>query len=282
MARLSFRACVPGDILSYPGQVALLWLVGLRIPLTLPTVFYCMAGTSAAAALLQLVQLRPTLSIRGSLSCLSSCWSLGRWGFANNWISVFSTQAFLWAVAIRGGAAAAAAYQALNNVLGVTHPVIIGVANAIIPTVARSTAEGQTSAVRKGLTLGFHGSLLIVPYLTILGLLPLVALQLFYGHSSPYLALAGPIRWMCVAYVVMYTGQVAEACLNGLRQPKYAFWGQAVALLPAALVGLPLAVVYGVQGAAIGLAVTNTTRMIAQVSLLRHRVAVSAKHGDGQ
>jgi len=280
MARLSFKACIPGDLISYPGQVVLLWVVSLRMPLTLPTVFYCMAATSTIAAMVQLAQLRPALDVRGTGEALASCWRLGRWSFANNWISVFSVQAFIWAVAIRGGAGAAAAFQSLNNVMGVTHPVIIGIANAIVPTVARSNAsEGIKSAVRRGLTFGLHGAALIVPYLIVLAVVPVLALELFYGRTSPYIALSGPIRWMCAAYLLMYTGQVAEACMNGLRQPKYAFLGQASALIPAALVGLPLAAIYGVKGAAIGLLITNVTKTTAQITLLRNRMVAGLKHG---
>ncbi len=270
MSALAFGKAVFGDLIGYPGQTLAIMLLAWTSHLTLTNVFWAMALTSVLGGVLQFIQQYLGWQNTGIQECVRVFWRLGRWGFANNWMGLVAGPALVWSLSVSHGAAAAGYLQALVSVLGVTHPVLFGIGNAIVPSVATAKANrGLAAAWKAALSLGFHGSFLVVPYLIALLCAPLFFLTLFYGSKSPYLALWMLVRAMCINYSFMFVSQILDGLANGLQRPRINFFGQAFATGFAATLALPGAFFYGVSGAVIGICVSNFARLLVQYTLLR-------------
>jgi O-antigen/teichoic acid export membrane protein len=105
--------------------------------------------------------------------------------------SFFTVQSFPWALELAGGAAAAATFQALLNVLGVVNPLLIGTGSLVTASTAKSRS---LSALKQARGHAMFGLCAIAPWLLLVLVLPGLVLTLFYGHGSAYLLATQPLR----------------------------------------------------------------------------------------
>ena len=97
---------------------------------------------------------------------------------------------------------------------------IFGLSNLVTPAVAEAAESSQATARAVGLRYGLIGSVVLIPYLAVLLLMPRTVLAAVYGSASPYVGQAAPLRWFVVTYVFVYTLQTAQAILNGLGRSR--------------------------------------------------------------
>jgi O-antigen/teichoic acid export membrane protein len=270
MAHLRHRGAIAGDALSYLGQSAVLAIFAFRGSLSLSTAFLAMALTSLAAGVLQAAQLGLSrVSPRGLSALVRTYWRLGRWALLANVTNSATVACFPWTLGLSAGLPEAASFQALGNVLGLSHPLMTGVSNVIIPAASRARrASGVRAAMHSAIRLSTQGALCIAPYFAILLFVPDRVLGLFYGHASAFSRLGTSLRWFVLAYVFVYVFTVLGAFLNGLERPALMMVGGAVGLA-ALFLGIPLAIEYGVPGAAAGLALVAFLRLVAMAILSR-------------
>lgn len=263
MAHLRHRDAIWGDALGYLGQAVVLWVLAYRGQLTLETAFLTIAATSAAAALLQGIQLGlASIRLPEVLSLARKYWPMGRWALFTGLSETGSRQAFPWALALLFGPQEAASFQAAMNVLGVSHPVLFGTSNLIIPAAAESQKRaGTRAAFRTSSRYGVVAMALVLPYFVGLFFLPHQALSLFYGRSSAFTALGTGVRLAVLAYFFGICGAFLSGYLFGVGRPKYVFvataGSAALAFVPAAI----LMVRYGAIGAIAGFLVWMFIRM---------------------
>jgi len=251
MAHLRHRDALWGDALSYLGQA--IAVVGLHRAgsLSPAAAFVAMAATSAAAALVQVFQSGIAAPAWGLLKLRAlKFWSLGRWVLFGNLVNVLTVQAFPWSLAVFRGLQQAAALQAIANLLGVSHPLIFGIGNLIVPASARAMAEsGVAAAKRAAFSYGSQGALLLGPYLLALFLFPRTALGLFYGQASPYVTLDVGLRIFVVVYALVYLAQVLSSLFNGISRSQFGFLAYLAGGLIALCPGFPLVARAGMAGA---------------------------------
>jgi Na+-driven multidrug efflux pump len=282
VAQLRPMAAVPGDALSYLGQALVVWLVLPHTRLTLEAVFIAMAATSGLAVVVQFAQFGIRLVGRSEVARFAaSTWRLGRWILFTTAADRLILLATGWSLAFAHGAGAAAEIQAVSNVLGVTHPILFGVAMVITPAAATGYARSGFNAARSAaMRFALQGAILLVPYWAAVALWPDVVLRLFYGESSPYLGLIIPLRLVVASYVLSYVTISSGALLSGLRANRQVFLAQlAGGLVVTTFVILPLVAFAGVVGAAIGSAVaagTSAALNLIQVRRVKGRLAVNA------
>ena len=113
-----------------------------------------------------------------------------------------------------------AAYQAAANLLGVTHPILLGVGNLITPLAASGTLGDSRVALTFVLRLGIQGLVLLVPYFTLLFLFPRLGLQALYTANSAHSLLDQQLRCFVVAYVFIYIATLLSSYLYGVGRPK--------------------------------------------------------------
>ena len=147
LAEFRQHEAVYGDVASYFGQVGSLAGLIYFDHLTLTNALYCIAGSFAFGALVQAAQLRMTFrNIASPRATVLDFWSVGSWSLASNVVSLLRVQLLPWALAVSGGPAAAASFQAVLNVVNLTNPIILGLCNIIPQSVARARESGGNAA----------------------------------------------------------------------------------------------------------------------------------------
>jgi len=262
MAHFRYRDVIWGDAGSYLGQAVVIALLAHFGKLNSGLAFIVVASTSAVACAQQLLMLgvsKPDL--HRAREMIRTSWQLGRWVVLTNLFNAFTLMCFPWTLALSRGPQEAASFQAMINVLGVSHPVIMSVGNLIVPAATKARKEAGTGAASfSALRYGSQGGALLLPYFVLLLIRPTQVLSLFYGASSSYAGLGGLLRIFVVAYLFAYVGSVLGGLLNGLERPKSVFVAQLVATCAGLGLGLPLIAGSGLAGASAGLATMNVTR----------------------
>jgi len=272
MAHFRHSAAIWGDVMSYGGQAVFVWLLARSGLLTLERIFLVIAVTSALAALLQSLQVGwSAMPLHAALAIARSYWSRGKWALLSGMNESGVRQVFPWMLALLYGPAQAASFQAVMNVVGVSHPVMFGTSNLVIPAASEAkNSRGTAAAFRTSSYYGALAALLVLPFFAALFLWPRPALALFYGKFSPYVALSLGVRLAAVAYLIYISGSFLSAYLYGIDRPKHVFAASVgstvVAVIPAAF----LMIRYGVIGAIAGFLTFALVRVIMWALFARH------------
>jgi O-antigen/teichoic acid export membrane protein len=270
-AGLRLRAALPGDVVAYLGQAALILLLAQRGDLTLRRVFMVMLVTSCAGFVLQLAPIRPRLDVVASVSALvRAALRDGRWVLPSNLLGSFIMQGLLWTLALVEHARGTADLQALITIVGVVNPVMFGLGNMLMPMMARAQQTTALAEGRRQFASAFGlGGVLLVPYLLLLWILPGHVLTLVYGASSPYSGLATPLRLLALAYLLVYMAHVVNAALFGLERLRAALVVQIGGSLTLVVAGGLLTLIWGVTGAAFATLLVHLVRTSIGVHALR-------------
>lgn len=264
LAHLGHRRAIWGDAVSYLGQAALLWIFTFRTVLSLELAFGVMAATSAVGAVIQAVQLRIRVSDYGGLQVAGRAfWQLGQWLLLANVANAVSIHIYPWTLALRHGAASAASFQAVVNLLGACNPVLFGLSNLVVPGAARALRQGGIHASwRWTWRHGLSGAAVVLLYLTVLAFRPRTALTVVYGSHSPYLLLETPLRLLVVAYLFALLPHLVGAFLAGVERTRDTFAVQASGAAATLVAGVPITLWLGVTGACVGMLATGFVRAI--------------------
>lgn len=246
MARMRYQDALYGDALSYLGQATCIAFLLSRHRSGLGELFAALAISSAAGALLQAMQLRLTLwNLKRRPRLIAGLWKVGRWALAANLVHNGGGQALLWLLALFG-TGKVASFQATMNVLNATNPVVYGVGNVVLPTVASRRGE---DAFVKTVHHGIRGAVLIGPFVALVIIAPHLVLQCFYGADSAYTLLERELRILILANPISYLAYVLGAYYYGLGRSDVVLWGHCGASAAILLVGLYLCSRYGAMGA---------------------------------
>jgi O-antigen/teichoic acid export membrane protein len=279
MMRFKHRVAAWGDIIHYLGRAGLIWAWASHGQISVRGTLVVMALAAGAASLVQTVQhglvRMPWSEVR---QLAAAHWEMGRWVLMTNSVALFLSQSFPWALAFFYSTAASAEYQAVANILGVTHPIEFGIGGLIYPAVARAKSErGEREAAKVGIGYWLQGGLLLLPFYLILLLWPHEVLHFFYGTESPYLALTGILRLFVFYYVLGYTANIMVIILNSLERTRVAFFSQLASATTTLLIGLPLIAWAGVIGATIAGGLTSLARLVASGFFLKQTQVESVK-----
>jgi O-antigen/teichoic acid export membrane protein len=257
-----------GDFISYPGQaVAVMVLAHLHL-LTLERAFIALALTSLLAAAVQTVQIQASAIRSGELVIqVREFWTMARWMLGAAVLGGVTAQIFPWALAATHDRVYAATFQALINVLGVTHPVILSIAAVIIPAIAALKGDRKSHSARRiawMYTLQIEA--LLAPYFLVLLCWPGRVLTLFYGSSSPYVVQTTALRLMVLLYVITVPMSVWGGALTGAEEVRAGFRVQVWGVILSAVIGIPLCFWFGLVGAITG---DSSVRLVRAVKAWR-------------
>jgi O-antigen/teichoic acid export membrane protein len=273
MSRLRFRDAVGGDALSYLGQAACIAYLFLGHRLTLTSAFVAMAGTSAAAVLLQAFQLKLTLpDFRGAFRLLPKFWDTGRWALLVSITQAFIGQALLWFLALRG-MAEVASFQSILNLLRAMNPVMFAIGSVLLPTVA-AEQSGSGAGWRVARRYGLLGGVLLLPYFAVLFTFPDLVLRLLYGAGSPYVGLGTGLRVLVAGSALAYLVHVLAMYYFGLSRSDVVLCCELVAAATAVVGGLVLVTEAGVLGAAVAYDLTFAAEAAAFIWYLHQGAPV--------
>ncbi len=275
MARMAFRTALFTDGISYLGQAGLLWLLASNGRISLETSFAVIGLTCGVAAVAQMISLRVRVTAPIELSAWArSFWTTGSWVVGSNLATNFSIYAVPWALFLFRGPAEAAGFQAVSNLLGVSHPIMLSLGNVIVPAAARAHLKGGLIAARRvAVRHAAQGGLLLLPYVAALLIFPRQLLGLFYGSSSPYVALSGVVRLLTVVYALHYLSLTLKFLLNAVEKNRPQFVTEICGTVLLVGVGVPLVLWFGVAGAILATGVWILTRLTGNTIILRQMQA---------
>jgi O-antigen/teichoic acid export membrane protein len=274
MARLAFRAALLTDAISYLGQAGFFWLLARSGRLSPEIGFAVLGLTCGAAAVAQLLLIRVQLRVPQAIDLRNwtrAFWGTGGWILGTNLLTTFSIQAAPWALFLLRGPAEAAAFQAISNLLGVTHPVVLSLGNIVVPAAARARVEQGLAAARRVARRHMtQGGLLLLPYVAALMILPRQLLGLFYGSSSPYLHLDYPLRLLTVVYVLNYFSMTLRCLLNALEEKnRVQFLVELCSTLLFGGLVVLLVFGFGIAGSILAVGLWAAARLTSNVLILR-------------
>jgi O-antigen/teichoic acid export membrane protein len=265
LAAFRHSSAVYGDTLAYFGQVAALLVLTRLGALTLENALYAMAAAYAAGAALQAIQQRLSLSELADLRKTAlEFWSIGGWSLGNNLLALLRVQILPWILAAYGGTAAAAAFQAVLNVVNLTNPILLGLCNVIPQTAARAQqVGGNLEAWRSVRIYMLIGAPPTFAYYALVALVPWLPLTVLYGASSPYAALSLPVQVLALGWAIGYFAEMICSYLHGVRRARLALVTNLLGVLALAAVAPNLIQSYGLFGACLALAAANIVRLAA-------------------
>lgn len=276
--RLRSDQAVLGDAVTYLGRLGVLGLLFLVDGVDLFALFVVWSASSLAGLLIQVWQLanRETSNTQAT-DFLRGYWLRGRWVFLTNTLTIFTAQAFPWALALSKGPEAAATISALATVVSLAHPIMASTSTHVITAIAHRVRGAVGSIYRFAWREAMPGGALLAAYFGVLLIVPGAALSAFFGTGSPYSNLEWPLRVFVVAYVLIFVGQVNTAALQGSGSTRKSLWAQAAASAVAILLGIPLTLVFGLPGALGGIMLVNVTRL----TVLSTKLAGTVDESDG-
>lgn len=268
------RQAIPGDLVSYAGQIGAAALLARWSLLSLPAALYAMAATSAAGAWLQLWQTGAHRARKPRLrATLSDFWSLGRWSLGSNALIAIRSGAVPWLLASFAGPAAAGAFQLILNVVNVTNPITIGLSNVIPQAAARGQSAGARAAAR------LSGAYLAagLPFVGALGLamilLPGPILSVAYGQTAPDPSLLEGVRIMAGGAMFGFVAAGMCAHLYGTGDGPIALAGDAASSVAVLVSMLPLIGSLGLVGACLAAALGLLVRAAWMIAFVLRRLA---------
>jgi O-antigen/teichoic acid export membrane protein len=274
IANLEQRRALVGDALSYGGQALLLGLMCSGTKPSLEAIFWTLGGTSLAALVVQIWQIRPLMPPRrvvGPLVC--TFWTLGRWNVVAKLMGFLTLQAFPWLILMRHGRVEVAGFQVIFQFLAFINPLLYSMGSMVTATVAK-TQSFRGSTVRNYLILTVAATSSYLLFLAVAGSFAMGAL---YGSHSHYVGYAPLMSIFAAAWFFEVIALLTTSILAGLGRPRGIFTVQLNGALAAVLIVLPWTYWKGLIAAALGMLLVNAVRAsTGVVLLLGHREATPA------
>jgi O-antigen/teichoic acid export membrane protein len=211
------------------------------------------------------------------LALLSECgtefWKLSKWMLVASLTSIAAGPLFPWLLNWFHGREAAAAFQAVMNVVGLVNPIIVSIPAIVMPVAATyvlSPRGRQDVTSLSGLTMKYvmQFELLLAPWLLALMFWPHRLLTLFYGKATVYGAQTSTLRMGVAVYILTVPMTVLGAVLTGSGKTKGNAIMQGTGAAASLICAPPLIFAGGVGGAMLSEVVTRGVRVVAAVRLL--------------
>jgi O-antigen/teichoic acid export membrane protein len=246
------RAAIWGDLISYPGQAALILLLMIKMRPTLSGAFAVMASTSLAAAWLQSRQVNAAaVSWQECVRVGGEFWQMGKWLLLSSAAGIAAAPLLPWLLNWARGRTAAAEFQAVMSVLNLTNPLVLSITAIVIPAVAGTLPSGDRLRDAGSIALRYvtQFELILVPFMLVILIWPRWVLTVFYGAGSPYAGQMLTLRIGALACALSIPLSVLQSVFAGKGKTRNNAILQTGGSLPA-LLGAPLFVwLAGVPGA---------------------------------
>lgn len=272
LAKLRHRDAILGDAIRFLGHALSIYVFYKLGILTPEWGMIGIAVTSTIALCVQLAQVRwsgrssdPTDAGEGDTDAAAPdptaiaearrWWRMGRWMLVTCLVNVGTIYLSPWILEAVQGERSVAELAALTALLNLTNPIVFSLAGLVIAAVANATASAPTpmAGVRAGhrvaIKYTLFGAALVVPYYAVVTLFPEFMLSLFFKATSPYVALAGEVKWMTLTYAALFISTMAVSLLNGLGRARDSFVATLSSSIATVVISIPMIIHYGLHGA---------------------------------
>lgn len=280
-ARLQPGEAAVGGIFYFATMVGVLYLLRHTNQLSPGTAFLAMGLAGLVSSLYLLIRLSSQshqVSHDVTLQVVAKDhWRYGKWAVASAVVAWFPDNIYYAVLPALSGLGATAALRALINLINPVLHVLYALSAVLIPTLVRhrgrSGNAGMTRTMKTLLGLLIPVS---VVYLAMLWGFRLALFRIFYGGN--YREYSGlPILLVGLIPIAAGAAMVLGAGLRAIERPSSVFWGYVAASVSTVFLGLPLAYVWGVSGAASGMLISSSTGAFS-LGWLYHRRTQNASY----
>jgi O-antigen/teichoic acid export membrane protein len=275
-ARLQPGEAAVGGIFYFATIVGVLYLLRHTNQLSPGTAFLAMGLAGLVSSLYLLIRLSSQSHQVSHVVTLRAVandhWRYGKWAVASAVVAWFPDNIYYAVLPALSGLGATAALRALINLINPVLHVLYALSAVLIPTLVRhrgrSGIAGMTRTMKTLLGLLIPVSMV---YLATLWGFRVALFRIFYGGN--YREYSGlPILLVGMIPIAAGGAMVLGAGLRAIERPSSVFWGYVAASLSTVFLGLPLAYVWGVAGAAAGMLISSGTGAFS-LAWLYHRRA---------
>ena len=270
ISHLRYSQAVVGDAISYLGQGAVVALLWWRGGLTLERVFLIVALTSAAGALVQIIQVKPRpVPLRRLAQHAIEFLTYGRWQALNNTTIIVTAMGYSWALAYFHGASAVAELYAIGIILKLTNPLISGIGGLIVAAAAKvHSSRGAREAWRVASRYAWIGAAVLAPYFVMLMLFPTWSIRFVHGAHSIYADRANVLRLLVAAAAITYAASTLSAYLSAVHESNRTLRAQMLNVLVSLVVGIPLMIFGGLIAGVVGLVLACAAQLAMLIRFL--------------
>jgi O-antigen/teichoic acid export membrane protein len=220
------------------------------------------AGLSAGAALRRYTRSGEGEAADSQVVLRDACrenWKYGKWVLAAGLLGWSSTAVYAPLVAIRAGLEGAASLRAIQNLTLPMTQALTALAILLLPTISqKATAGGRAYLRRTGVELSLVLGGLAILYVAVVWFFSPSILDLLYGGGK-YESTA----WLLPVYGSMLCVKSIADCglgvaLRAAGRSDLVFHATAGSASATVLIGLPMVMLYGLEGAAAGLLLSTT------------------------
>jgi len=269
--QMRYRDAMLGDAVSYLGQATAMYLLSSAKLLTLTSAFQAFAVTSALAAMVQAVQVRPRhVTVGEAMIFARRSWGLSRWVLFSNLTGLITGTLFYWNLAYWAGREMLGVALGLMNVVRVANPFILAFNSIITPTIARARGRlGMSGARRMFITYTSIGMAGLVLLFAVPLLFPAAVLRAFYPHNAGnYLPYTAAVQVMLCTTLCIFLKDMTGAFFNAVEHPRLNFIGVATFTSMMVFVAMPLTARYHLMGLAVGGLISCVTHVVVNAIMM--------------
>jgi O-antigen/teichoic acid export membrane protein len=262
-ARLQPGEAAVGGVFYFAIMVGVLYLLRQKGQLSPGTAFLAMGLAGLVSSLYLLIRLSSQshhVSDEVTLRAVANNhWRYGKWAVASAVVAWFPDNIYYAVLPALSGLGATAALRALINLINPVLHVLYALSAVLIPTLVRHRGRSGIAGMTRTMKtlLSFLVPVSIV-YLATLWGFRLALFRIFYGGN--YREYSGlPIFLVGLIPIAAGAAMVLGAGLRAIERPNFVFWGYVAASVSTVFLGLPLAYVWGVVGAAAGMLISSGT-----------------------
>jgi O-antigen/teichoic acid export membrane protein/tRNA A-37 threonylcarbamoyl transferase component Bud32 len=274
------------DVAATVIQVAVLACLVWQSPMRATTAYIAIAAGCGIAGLTWLAFMRHAIAFTsdGLLSSSKRSWTIGRWLIATQITVSIQGYVSFWLLAWLLGAAVAGIYTACLTIVLFANPIVMGLGNVLAPRTVRTlTAEGAAGVRRQVIMDSLLIGAAVTGFYVVILLFADQLIALMF-RSATYQGYIGTVLVLAAGLLISAIGMPASRALACLERPRPIFWAGLLGATVSVVASWPLAMQYGVLGAACGFAAGNLTgaaaRWVVFLAVTRHLDRASAAQRD--
>jgi O-antigen/teichoic acid export membrane protein len=266
-----------GAVLYFVVLAGLIFLFQKAHQLSTVTALAMMSAAAFIVSGFLLLRLRPRLIAAhqglDSIDVAKSHWSYGRWSIAASAVGWIPLNIYYLVLPLWFGLAGTAALRALINLINPILHILIALGSLLLPILVRNRRNGGKTSMNHtmlvSLAIFLAGSGL---FSCLLWVFRAQAFHLFYGGKYEFGS--GALFLLLVSLMGMCITTVLGAGLMAMERPDGNFWSYIAASVLTLAVGVPLAALRGVEGAAEGILLSGVGSALFMYFFYRRTGAV--------
>ena len=253
------------DFVRYARQIAILFWLLLTVDMDAGYALWVIAGTSLASTLLSAFFVETVTWNRHNFrTTLFRHWAFSKWLLLSDLMRSATEPLFMFVAGGLIGAAAVGAVRATQNLVGMSHIIMLGLENVVPAGAARRLSQsGKQVFLRYMMGVLIFGASIVGTIVVIASATPEFWLGLIYGKD--YVGYGHLVVWWSVIYFIGFMAQQISIGLRTIEHTKSIFWTNLVAAIISVVSVYPLITYFGLVGLMFGLLiiVTISTAILA-------------------